>query len=153
MLAQQEITIIKTDLEAAAQPGQIDVLSPHTLERYSHLTSAPQVTHTTDVASLIDEKFDRFFGMVEEKDRQLEDKNKIIYVLNNRVGELESKIQSMIALPDYTAEKQELLAERQLLQSQLQLITKEHRSAELKNSIYVGLFMIIGGVLLRLMTR
>jgi len=42
---------------------------------------------------MIDEKIDKFFLIFQEKDRMLEEKNKIIFMLQQRVGELETKIQ------------------------------------------------------------
>ena len=48
----------------------------------------------------------------------IREKNKTIFVLQQRVSELENKIQNMIALPDYNKEKQEAIMEKQKLSKQ-----------------------------------
>ncbi|MEI8092474.1 MAG: hypothetical protein WCG98_10375 [bacterium] len=54
-----------------------------------------------------------------EKDKMLEEKNKVIFVLQQRVSELETKIKHMVALPDYTREKQEAIVEKQKLEDKI----------------------------------
>jgi hypothetical protein len=54
-----------------------------------------------------------------EKDKMIEDKNKVIFMLQQRVGELETKIQHMIALPDYNKEKQAAMIEKEKLENKL----------------------------------
>jgi len=70
----------------------------------------------------IDEKIDKFFLVFREKDKMLEDKNKVIFMLQQRVGELETKIQHMIALPEYNKEKQAAMVEKERLENKLQEI-------------------------------
>jgi hypothetical protein len=48
-----------------------------------------------------------------EKDKMIEEKNKVIFMLQQRIWELETKIQTMVALPDYNREKQEAIIEKQ----------------------------------------
>jgi hypothetical protein len=40
-------------------------------------------------------------------------------MLQQRIGELEAKIQTMIALPDYNKEKQEAIEEKRILEEKL----------------------------------
>ena len=54
-----------------------------------------------------------------EKDKILEEKNKVIFMLQQRVGELEAKLKTMVALPDYTKEKQEAILEKQKLEEKI----------------------------------
>ena len=67
----------------------------------------------------IDQKLDKFVLIFKEKDKMLEEKNKLIFVLQQRVGELETKIQHMVALPDYNKEKQEAILEKQKLETKI----------------------------------
>ena len=69
-----------------------------------------------DIEKAIDEKIEKFFLVFKEKDKMLEEKNTIIFALQQRIAELEVKIQNMIALPDYSKEKQEALLEKKKLE-------------------------------------
>ena len=87
----------------------------------------------------IDKKIDRFFEVFDEKERLIEDKNKVIFMLQQRIGELETKIQNMIALPDYSQEKQEYMLEKEKLENRIVQIQASLRNEKLKNIIYIGL--------------
>jgi len=67
----------------------------------------------------ITERLDQFFGLITEKDKALEDKNKVIFMLQQKLGELEGRMKSMIALPEHTEEKQKLLIEKERLETKL----------------------------------
>jgi hypothetical protein len=67
----------------------------------------------------VEEKIDKFMLIFNEKDKILEEKNKVIFMLQQRVGELEAKLKTMVALPDYTKEKQEAILEKQKLEEKI----------------------------------
>ena len=58
----------------------------------------------------LDQKIEKFFLIFNEKEKQLEDKNRVISMLQQRINELEHTIQGMMALPDYHEEKRKALA-------------------------------------------
>jgi F0F1-type ATP synthase beta subunit len=72
----------------------------------------------------------------------LEEKNKIIVMLQHRIGELETKIQSMIALPDYTKEKQEAIAEKQKLEERLEILKGKLKEQEMKTFVVIGCALV-----------
>jgi hypothetical protein len=78
-----------------------------------------------------------------EKDKILEEKNKVIFMLQQRVGELESKLKTMVALPDYTREKQEAIIEKQKLEERINGLKDRIRSEKTKNLIFVGLSLLL----------
>jgi hypothetical protein len=94
------------------------------------------VRQATDMSS-IEEKIDKFSLIFREKDKMLEEKNKIIFMLQQRIGELETKIQGMIALPDYTKEKQEALAEKQRLEEKLAQLKGKLKEQEMKTFVVI----------------
>gem|GEM_PF-5318877 len=49
-----------------------------------------------------------FVGLLQEKDKTIEDKNQLIFAMQHQIGQMESRLQQVIALPDYTAEKSNL---------------------------------------------
>ena len=73
----------------------------------------------------------------------LEEKNKVIFLLQQRIGELETKIQNMIALPDYTKEKQEAIAEKQRLEEKLKRVTSKLKEQQMKTSIVIVFAVIL----------
>jgi tRNA U34 5-carboxymethylaminomethyl modifying GTPase MnmE/TrmE len=78
----------------------------------------------------------------------MEEKNKLIFMLQQRVGELESKIQYMIALPDYNKEKQEALVEKEKLENKIRQLKNNIKNEKTKNLIFIGLaliFIVIAG--------
>ena len=83
--------------------------------------------------STIDEKLDKFYLIFQEKDKQIDEKNKIIFMLQQRIGELEAKIQTMIALPDYNKEKQQAIEEKRILEEKLAKLTSNLKKVRIVN--------------------
>ena len=96
--------------------------------------------------SAIDEKLDKFYLIFQEKDKQIDEKNKIIFMLQQRIGELEAKIQTMIALPDYNKEKQQAIEEKRILEEKLAKLKTRVREQETKTYvvlIFAVLFIVV----------
>ncbi len=91
---------------------------------------------------ILDKKLEKFILIFKEKDNILEEKNKIIFMLQKRVSELETKINQMVALPDYTKEKQEALLEKQKLENKITLLNKMVKTEKSKNMILVWLALV-----------
>ncbi len=105
---------------------------------------------TNNLEQSIDEKIDKFFLIFKEKDKMLEEKNKVIFVLQQRVSELETKLNHMIALPDYNKEKQEMLIEKEKLENKINTLKWVVKTEKNKNLIFIGLalvFIAIAGFL------
>ncbi len=92
---------------------------------------------------MIDEKIDKFFLIFQEKDRMLEEKNKIIFMLQQRVGELETKIQWMIALPDHNEEKHKAILEKEKIQEKLAQVNDNLRGEKTKSFVYLAVFIVV----------
>ena len=92
--------------------------------------------------STIDEKLDKFYLIFQEKDKQIDEKNKIIFMLQQRIGELEAKIQTMVALPDYNKEKQQAIEEKKMLEEKLARMKARVKEQETKTYI-VLIFAVI----------
>jgi hypothetical protein len=95
-------------------------LSSEIVNNNSNINSERSVTIVNaSLEQAIDAKIERFFLIFNEKDKILEEKNKVIFMLQQRVGELEVKLKTMVALPDYTREKQEAIIEKQKLEERI----------------------------------
>ncbi|MCX6823999.1 MAG: helix-turn-helix domain-containing protein [candidate division SR1 bacterium] len=142
LLAKEEVIELKQEFAALHQ------------ELNTEIVNQPNNTHTTsmankgDLENSIDQKVEKFFLIFKEKEKMLEEKNKVIFVLQQRVSELESKIQHMVALPDYNKEKQEAIIEKQKLEEKIGQLKGMIKNEKLKNLIFIGLsliFIIVAG--------
>lgn len=116
LLTQEEINSMQEDFQALRQESQSEIVS-------NNANNKSLATHHKDGSvnlANIDEKIDKFFLIFNEKDKMLEEKNKLIFMLQQRIGELETKIQHMVALPEYNKEKQTAVIEKERLEQKLQ---------------------------------
>ena len=85
------------------------------------------------IEAILQENFDKFLKLLEEKDRIIEEKNRIIFSLQHKLWEIESKFQNMIALPDYTREKEKLLLEKEKLEIENQQLFEKIKKEKVWN--------------------
>lgn len=141
LLAKEEVAEMQKDFSALRQEVNTEVVSQSTPTSWSNGSAITTVTPWFEKA--IDEKIEKFFLIFNEKDKILEEKNKVIFMLQQRVGELESKLKTMVALPDYTREKQEAIIEKQKLEERITGLKNRIRSEKTKNLIFVGLSVVL----------
>lgn len=131
MLAQDEVLLLKKEGDNI-EINDIDVISWSDYHESSdYRASYGAGTNTMSLATgneqlgkLIDEKFDRFTTMLENKDHLLEEKNTMIFWLQKKIGEMETKIQAMIALPEHHNEKDQLLTQKKRASKQTRKYAK-----------------------------
>lgn len=132
LLAKEEVLLLKEEFSTLHQELTTEIINPTTT-----------TTHTKTLANkgnndeVIDQKIEKFFLIFKEKEKILEEKNKTIFVLQQRVSELENKIQNMIALPDYNKEKQEAIIEKQKLEEKISQLKGMIKNEKLKNLIFI----------------
>lgn len=136
LLSRDELDDLSSEFSALRQEVSTELVSQNA-DR-----AVPAVRQATDFSSLED-KIDKFALIFNEKDKMLEEKNKVIFLLQQRIGELENKIQNMIALPDYTKEKQEAIQEKQRLEAKLQQLTSKLKEQEMKTFVVIGFAIIL----------
>ena len=69
-------------------------------------------------------------------------------MLQQRIGELEAKIQTMIALPDYNKEKQQAIEEKRMLEEKLAKLKARVKEQETKTYVVI-IFAIIFNIIAR----
>ncbi len=149
ILAKEEVASLQDDFSALHQETTTTELVSS-----NHNTSISRPTNDANASlATIDQKIDKFFLVFKEKDNMLEEKNKIIFMLQQRIGELETKIQHMIALPDYNKERQAVLLEKERLEHKLKDLQGGLRGEKLKNIIYLGLSLIFIFIAILFMTQ
>ncbi len=133
ILNEEELRILQNEFSSLRQEISTELI----WERDNTLSVKP----VSDM-STIDEKLDKFYLIFQEKDKQIEEKNKIIFMLQQRIGELEAKIQTMIALPDYNKEKQKAIEEKRILEEKLAKLKSRVKEQETKTYV-VLIFAIV----------
>jgi transcriptional regulator with XRE-family HTH domain len=95
----------------------------------------------------LDEKINQFFFIFQEKEKQVEEKNKLIYTLHQKIWELDAQIKQMVALPDYTIEKEWYYVQKMELENKVKNLHKELKYEHVKNTLFAWAFLVVGVVL------
>lgn len=141
ILAKEEVLSLQQEFSTLRQELNSEIVSQ---------SASPAATHSNNTSlsankgmeDAIDQKIEKFFLIFKEKDKMLEEKNKVIFVLQQRIGELETKIKHMVALPDYTREKQEAIIEKQKLEEKIGQLKWAIKNEKMKNLVFIGLSLI-----------
>ncbi len=149
IVAQEEVDLLSKEFASLRQEPKSEIVSSTSTKSKSKSLATKNDTSL----DALDEKIDKFFLVFKEKDKMIEEKNKVIFMLQQRVGELETKIQHMIALPDYNKEKQAAMIEKEKLESKLTEIQWWLKSEKLKNIIYLGLSLLFIFIAILFMTQ
>ncbi len=143
ILAKEEVDAIKDDFSLLRQDAEYtEVISSSSNSLVKPVTSNTN-TPPSRGNEAITERLDQFFGLITEKDKALEDKNKVIFVLQQKLGELEGRMKSMIALPDHTEEKQKLLIEKERLEVKLKEVYSGYKGERTKNVVWMSIMFIV----------
>ncbi len=135
LLSSHDVSLLKEDFSILHKKSSSEIVNEWTLSTGRSLS-------TSALEKVIDEKIDKFFLVFQEKDRMLEEKNKVIFMLQQRVGELENKIQSMIALPDYNEEKQIATIEKSKLEEKIKQLSQAVRGEKTKSYLFLSVFVV-----------
>ena len=144
LLAKEEIEALKNEFSVLHHEVTSELVSEVSSESSAESTTSRSqgMAVRADIDQAIEEKIDKFMLIFKEKDKMIEEKNKVIFMLQQRIGELETKIQTMIALPDYNREKQEAIIEKQKLEERISKLKEAVRAEKVKNFV-VMLFSLV----------
>ncbi|MFZ2150582.1 MAG: helix-turn-helix domain-containing protein [Candidatus Absconditicoccaceae bacterium] len=133
LLAREELDTLQSDFSALHQELNTEIVGNN---------NSKSIVARSSIEESIDEKIDKFFLIFKEKDKILEEKNKIIFMLQQRVGELEGKIHNMVALPDYNKEKKEAIVEKEKLEQKIDQLKGKVKNEKTKNIVFVVISLI-----------
>lgn len=134
LLSREEIQEMKKDFDALHQQVSTEVVSEQSWSANKSMTVRS--------AGDLDQKLDKIYNIFHEKDKIIEDKNQVIFVLQRRIGELETKLQTMVALPDYTKEKQDALLEKRKLEYKVAELTNTVKNEKVKSLLYMSIALV-----------
>ncbi len=102
------------------------------------------IEHITEkIEKHLDDNLWKFFEVLKEKDNKLEEKNKIIFALQQRLGEVETKMKNMVALPLYQKEKEQIIIEKEHLKSENKLLEEKIKKEKIINIFLTGLIVLV----------
>lgn len=133
LLAKEELDLLQNDFSVLRQEVNSEIVGNQ---------NSRSIATRSSIEESIDEKIDKFFLIFKEKDKILEEKNKIIFMLQQRIGELENKINNMIALPDYNKEKKDAIVEKEKLEQRIEQFKNKFKSERNKNIVFVVILLI-----------
>lgn len=145
LLNSDEIMAMKDDYDMLKKEPSSEVVVQSTQSQAAVPITSHQskeiATHIS--AKQLDDKLERFFDVFEKKEQMIEDKNKMIFVLQQRVGELETRLQTMVALPDYNQEKQQAINEKKNLEWKITQLQRKYQSESTKSTMYLWFLLIL----------
>jgi len=74
-----------------------------------------------------------FLKILSEKDKKLEEKNQIIFTLQQKMVDIESKLKNSMALPQYESEKKEIILEKENLKYENKIFEEKLKKENIKN--------------------
>lgn len=150
LLSQSELAALKDEFNSLHQNTvSSEILWNHDVEEMQ-VTSPRSAMVSWALSQVLDQKIDKFFELVHEKEQQVEEKNRVIFMLQQRIGELEGKLQHMVALPEYNQEKQLTILEKEKLEDKVKELTTGLKSEKIKNIFYIIVIVVVVLVLLML---
>jgi len=99
-------------------------------------------TITQNLWKQINENMSSFLEVLLEKDKKLESKNQIIFTLQQRVVEAETKLKNSMALPQYETEKKEIILEKENLKYENKILWENLKKENIKNIALVWVIVI-----------
>ncbi len=89
-----------------------------------------------------DQNFSKYIDMLSEKNRKIEEKNQIIFSLQHKVSELESKLKNSVALPLYKQKQEELILEKENLKIENNVLSEKLQKEKIKNIFLISILVI-----------
>ncbi|USN55168.1 MAG: hypothetical protein H6765_00725 [Candidatus Peribacteria bacterium] len=89
-----------------------------------------------------------FADILKAKDSTIEEKNQVIFALQHKLGELETRLKQMIALPDHTQEKEKLVHNIQKLELERQELLRVVKNEKTWNAVYIGLVLVAAAAIM-----
>lgn len=142
ILAKEEVLALQQEFSTLRQELTSEIVNQSESPAQTRPATSTSLSTNRALEDAIDQKIEKFFLIFKEKDKMLEEKNKVIFMLQQRIGELETKIKHMVALPDYTREKQEAIIEKQKLEEKIGQLKGAIKNEKVKNLVFIWLSLI-----------
>lgn len=128
-LSEDEIETLKSQLFGVKQNESLSIVKNTSWEQWevSQQNSADWLKEMVEV--------------LQEKDKQIEAKNAMIFNMQKTITELESKLANTVALPDYNQEKEQHQIEKEKINLKNKQISQELEKEKIKNLINLAILV------------
>lgn len=140
ILAQEEINTLQDEFALLHQQENNNTERERAIPIQKVQKSLAKKENNIDIAE--------FANILAQKDKAIEEKNQLIFWLQHKLWELETKMNQMIALPDHTQEKEKLQDTIKELEIKKLWLMEEVRKEKLWNAVYIGLVLIAAVMIL-----
>jgi len=141
ILAQEEIDALKSEFDLLQQEPQAP-----TVERKVTATKTAKAATSLSTGEWLS-WIGEFVSVLEKKDQTIEEKNQLIFMLQRKIGEVETQMIQMVALPHHTEEKEKMQTTITELESTKASLQEQIKRERMWNAIYVALIIIAALVL------
>jgi len=140
LLAVEELSAMQKEYELLYQnPVTQTVVTKKRVEPQNKISNkSVRVTSDLGVASIKE-----FSEILNKKDKTIEEKNQMIFILQRQIGEVETKVNQMVALPDYSALQEKLKVEIKELEMDKRDLEEQVRKEKLFNTIALWLWCVV----------
>jgi len=141
LLAEEEVLKLKQQPEISTT-YEWHIVSDNDNNVSSSNSSLAIYEDIKQIENILSESMERFLKLLAEKDKIIEEKNAIIFSLQHKIWEYESRLKNMIALPDYTKEKENLLLEKEKIELENKYLMDQLKKEKIQK-IVLFLFLIV----------
>jgi hypothetical protein len=99
------------------------------------------------IENILSESMSKFLEVLAEKDKIIEEKNTIIFTLQRKLGEYENKLKNMVALPDYTKEKEKILLEKEKIELENQYLAQQLKKERIQKVVLFLILIVLLGIM------
>lgn len=103
LLATEEIDVLKSEFDLLNQEPVVA-----TRERVAESSRSLNTSSATTTTGIDSWAIGQFAQILEKKDHTIEEKNQLIFLLQRKIGEVETQMQQMLALPEVSEQKDQL---------------------------------------------
>lgn len=142
LLAKEEVDLLQDDFDLLRQEGVAIEGNRERVVTERSVTTSHSGARSEHVGSVKE-----FVDVLEKKDKSIEEKNQMIFLLQRKIGEMEAQMKHMIALPDHTSEKEDMFKSMQQLEMQKLSLEDQIRKERMMNIIFIGLALLAVAIL------
>ena len=142
-LSEEEVRNYNKHKEVQNVVYETKVAPANTVSSQSFPVNFNQEELISEISKHMEQNMDKFLKILAEKDKQLEEKNKIIFALQHKVGALETKLKNTVALPLYQEEKEELILEKENLKIENNLLSEKLQKEKIKNIVMIWILIVV----------
>lgn len=144
-LIEEEVNALKIELSSIEQEHIWELISSNWL-----LQPVWWWIDEEKINNMIRTNFESFAGILKDKEKLLEEKNQMIFILQKKIWDMELKLQTIWSLPDFSKNNVEIKKQNDMLNLQKERLEYDNsrlddelRKLQIKNIVYIMVIVLI----------